>query len=85
MPTNDADYSCHIEVLELVNQSYCLHIILHHAASHSLRGRQTHKHTHTHIHTHTHTQTNFLGKNGFKKSGIHTGLWLALMLGLKTK
>ena len=48
MPTNDTDYSCHIEVVELINQSYCFHIIPHHAASHSLRGRQTHIHTHTH-------------------------------------
>ena len=35
MPTYDTDYSCCIEVVELVNQSYGFHIIPHYAGSHS--------------------------------------------------
>ena len=57
MPTCDTDYSCCIEVVELVNQSYGLHIIPHHTCSQSLRGRHTHTRTRTDTHTDTRTDT----------------------------
>ena len=47
-PTNDTDYSCHINVVQLVSQSYGVHILPHYIIY--PRGWT---HTHTHARTHT--------------------------------
>ena len=44
-PTHDTDYGCHINTVELVNQSYGVHITPH--VINSLGGGHTQTHTHT--------------------------------------
>ena len=66
-PTNDTDYSCHINVVQLVSQSYGVHILPHYIIY--PRG-WTHTRTHAHAHTHTHTHTDVLHRINFKKPGM---------------
>ena len=54
-PINDNGYRCHITAIELVYQSYMVHITP--LVNNSLRSGHTQKHTHTYTHTHTHAHT----------------------------
>ena len=71
-PTNNTDYSCHINAYNLFNQSYVymshhimplvinsLGVDVHaHVRARTHTHTYTHTHTHTYTHTHTHTHTN---------------------------
>ena len=62
-PTNDTNYSCHIKAVELLNQSYRVHIMpkITPPIINSLRGGHTH--------------ADFLDISNFKKPGMHLPIY----------
>ena len=82
-PINHNNYSCHITAVELVYQSYGVHVtplvinslgVDTHTHTHTHTHARTSIHTHTHTHTQTHTHTNthtyrHPHRNNFKKPG----------------
>ena len=65
MSTNNTGYSCHIKAVELLNQSYGVHITPHHATSYLQPWGLTYMQTHTHMHT------DIIDKTNSKKQGAH--------------
>ena len=64
MSTNNTGYSCHIKAVELLNQSYGVHITPHHATSYLQPWGLTYTQIHTHAYRHQ-------DKTNSKKQGAH--------------
>ena len=50
IPTNDTNYSCHTEIIELVLTIH-MGFLLHHIMSPVINSQRGRTHTHTHTHT----------------------------------
>ena len=65
--TNDTNYNCHIQAIELVQSIIWIHITPHHTTSYYQSWGWTHRHTHMHT----------LWTRSVSRNQVHTGLWPA--------